>query len=213
MDTLAWLKLLKQERAIAVIRISDWTLGLPMAQAVHAGGMNLIEVTWNSDRPAQLLTQLRSALPNCIIGAGTIKTPIDCQAAIDAGAQFIVSPGLQMQVLAQAIAAHIPIVPGAMTPTEILTAWQAGASCVKVFPIHLIGGPAFIRSIRDPLGEIPLLPTGGVTLDNAAALCHAGAIAVGLGSDLFPKSAIASSQWQIIQQQAETLISRLKADG
>jgi 2-dehydro-3-deoxyphosphogluconate aldolase/(4S)-4-hydroxy-2-oxoglutarate aldolase len=213
MDVIAWLKLLKQERAIAVIRINDWALGLPMAQAVHAGGMNLIEVTWNSDRPAQLLTQLRSALPNCIIGAGTVKTPMDCQTAIAAGAQFIVSPGLQTQVLAQAIAAQIPIVPGAMTPTEILTAWQAGASCIKVFPIHLVGGPAFLRSIRDPLGEIPLLPTGGVTLDNAAALLQAGAIAVGLGSDLFPKSAIASSQWQIIQQQAETLISRLKADG
>jgi 2-dehydro-3-deoxyphosphogluconate aldolase / (4S)-4-hydroxy-2-oxoglutarate aldolase len=210
MDQSAWLTQLQQNRAIAVVRSPDFATGMAMAQAVYAGGMKLIEITWNSDRPIQLVETLRQQLPDAIIGAGTVTRPDQLRQAIAAGAAYIVSPGLQRQVLDGAIAAGMPVIPGATTPTEILTAWQLGATCVKVFPVHLMGGARYIKSLRDPLDDIPLMPTGGVTLDNAADLIAAGAIAVGLAGDLFPPAAIAKGQWDVVAHQAQTLMHRLK---
>jgi 2-dehydro-3-deoxyphosphogluconate aldolase/(4S)-4-hydroxy-2-oxoglutarate aldolase len=105
----------------------------------------------------------------------------------------------------------LPVVPGALTPNEIMMAWQAGATAVKVFPISTAGGPAYIRNLQGPLSHIPLLPTGGVTLENAAALIEAGAIGVGLSSSLFPKSAIAQENWQSITHLASQLLQSLQS--
>lgn len=209
MSNQSWLTLLQQHRSIAVIRSPYLSLGYQMAQAVAAGGMSLIEITWNSDRPAELISQLRKELAHCTIGAGTLLNQEQLQQAIDAGAQFLFSPHTEITLIKAAVAADVPIVPGALSPTEIVTAWQAGASCVKVFPIEAVGGTAYLRCLQGPLGHIPLIPTGGVTLDNAKDFIKAGAIAVGLSGDLFPQSLVAAQDWEAIAQRAKTLKEEL----
>jgi 2-dehydro-3-deoxyphosphogluconate aldolase / (4S)-4-hydroxy-2-oxoglutarate aldolase len=206
-----WLTLLQAHRAIAVIRTDEPDLGDGMAQAVAAGGLRLIEITWNSHQPATLVEQLRQTLPHCTIGAGTLLTENDVKEAIAAGAEFLFTPHHAPKLIHLAQNAEIPIVPGALTPTEIVHAWQAGANSVKVFPAESLGGSRYIRSLQGPLGQIPLIPTGGVTIDNAAEFIQAGAIAVGLSGQLFPTSALAQKNWDLITHQAQRLTQALTA--
>ncbi len=206
-----WLTLLQQHRAIAVIRASQMEIGHQLARSVAAGGMQLIEITWNSDRAPELIAQLRSALPACIVGTGTLLSADDLQRALAAGAQFLFTPHTDAAMIRAAVAAGVPIVPGALSPTEIVAAWQAGASAVKVFPISAVGGASYIKSLQGPLGHIPLIPTGGVTLENAKEFISAGAIAVGLAGELFPKALVAAENWLAIAQRAQTLVQRLAA--
>ena len=207
-----WLSQLKQHRAIAVVRATDWQIGRQMAQAVAAGGMKLIEVTWNSDRAAALIAQLRSELPDCLIGTGTLLNRDHVQTAIAAGAQFLFTPHVDVGLIQLALDREVPMVPGALSPTEIVTAWQAGASSVKVFPVQSLGGPDYIRNLQGPLGQIPLIPTGGVTIANAKTFLEAGAIAVGLAGHLFSRSAIATGDWDAIAAQARQLRQQLTAE-
>ena len=200
-----WISLLQKYQAIAVIRYPKLEIGLNMAQAVAAGGIILIEITWNSDQPELLVSKLRHSLPECIIGAGTILTLPQLNQAIAAGAQFIFSPHLDTTLIRAAIAAEIPIIPGALTPTEIVTAWHSGASCVKVFPIQGMGGVTYLKSLQSPLGQIPLIPTGGVTIENALDFIQAGAVAVGLSGNLFPSQLVANHDWQEITARAKLL--------
>ncbi|WP_044107650.1 bifunctional 4-hydroxy-2-oxoglutarate aldolase/2-dehydro-3-deoxy-phosphogluconate aldolase [cyanobacterium endosymbiont of Epithemia turgida] len=209
-SSLAWQDLLRQHRAIAVIRTNDLNLGLEMAKAVSAGGIRLIEITWNSERPVHLIRQICEQLPNCTIGTGTVLNLEQLQEAIAAKVQFCFTPHVNPTLIQTAINADIPMIPGALSPTEITTAWQLGASCVKVFPVQAIGGVSYIKGLQGPLRFIPLIPTGGVTLDNAAAFIKAGAIAVGLSSQLFPKNAIDNKNWEVITQKAQILLQQLK---
>lgn len=209
MSNSSWLTVLQQTRSIAVIRTTKIEQGRQMAQAVAAGGMQLIEITWNSDRPAELIEQLRTELPNCIIGTGTLLTLDQQKEALAAGAQFLFTPHVDPVMISLARERGIPIIPGALTPTEIVTAWQAGASCVKVFPIQAVGGASYIKSLQAPLGNIPLIPTGGVTLENAKEFIAAGAIAVGLSGQLFPPQLVESGNWEAIAQLSQNLIQQL----
>ncbi len=198
-----------QHRAIAVIRAPDFDRGLDMARSVAAGGLKLIEITWNSDRPAQLLAQLREELPDCILGSGTIVTRDQLTESVSAGAQFIFSPHTDPALIYQANRLEIPIVPGALTPTEIVQAWQAGASSVKVFPINAMGGVSYLQSLRAPLDGIPLIPTGGVTVENSAELIQSGAIAVGLSSELFVPKLVRDRDWNALTDRTQRLINQL----
>ena len=204
-----WLQQLQRDRLIAVIRSPDWKLGQQMARGAIAGGINFIEIAWNSDRPALLIEKLRQEFPHCSIGVGTILAAQQLAEAIAAGAQFIFSPHTDRQLIQKAIDVEIPVIPGALTPTEIITAWQAGATCVKVFPIQTVGGANYLKAIQAPLANIPLIPTGGVTLENSVELIQAGAIAVGLSSQLFPPSFIQTENWPAIAQRAQTLKERM----
>ena len=181
-----------------------------MAQAVAAGGLRQIEITWNSAQAALLIEELRLRLPQCQIGAGTLLTVEDVKTAIAAGAQFLFSPHTEPQLIETAVAQSVPVIPGALSPTEIVTAWQAGATCVKVFPVQSLGGAAYIRNLQGPLEDIPLIPTGGVTLENVAELLQAGAIAVGLSSSLFPKTALQQQSWAQITDRTQALIQQLQ---
>jgi 2-dehydro-3-deoxyphosphogluconate aldolase / (4S)-4-hydroxy-2-oxoglutarate aldolase len=201
-----WIKLLEIHRAIAVIRADDLARGLKMAQVVAAGGIRLIEVTWNSPNPAQLITQLRERLPDCRIGVGTILAPDELREAIAAGAEYAFMPYCDRAVMDYALHREIPIIPGALTPTEIMNAWQMGATCIKVFPVQSLGGATYIKSLRDPLGDLPLIPTGGVSVENARSLIDAGALAVGLAGNLFPKEAMRDGDWDLVRAQAEKLV-------
>jgi 2-dehydro-3-deoxyphosphogluconate aldolase/(4S)-4-hydroxy-2-oxoglutarate aldolase len=205
----SWLSLVQQYRAIAVIRAPDLALGYKMAKAAASGGMRLIEITWNTDQPAELISQLRSEFPWCQVGTGTLLNLDQLQQAIAAGAQFLFTPHIDPVLIQAAIEAGIPIVPGALTTTEIVTAWNAGASCVKVFPIQTVGGVEYIRSLKPVLSNIPLIPTGGVTVANANKFLEAGAIAVGLAGDLFPQPLVAAEDWEAIAQRTSTLMQQL----
>ncbi|MEA5580776.1 bifunctional 4-hydroxy-2-oxoglutarate aldolase/2-dehydro-3-deoxy-phosphogluconate aldolase [Nodularia harveyana UHCC-0300] len=204
-----WLSQLQQHRAIAVIRASDIQLAANMARAAAAGGMGLIEITWNCDLPGKLISQLRGELPNCIIGTGTLLNVEELQEAIASGAQFLFTPHVDTAMIQAAVAQGIPIIPGALTPTEIITAWNHGASCVKVFPVQGVGGVNYIKSLQGPLSTIPLIPTGGVTIENAQEFIAAGAIAVGLSGQLFPERLVKAENWRAIASQAHELKQRL----
>lgn len=207
----SWLSLIKQHRAIAVIRAPQLATGRHMAQAVAAGGLRLIEITWNSDQAPELIRQLRSELPNCIIGAGTLLDLSQMQQAIAAGAKFLFTPYVDPALIHVAGESKIPIIPGALSPTEIVTAWQIGASSVKVFPIQAVGGADYIQSLQGPLGHIPLIPTGGVTLENAKEFIDAGAIGIGLAGSLFTKRDLEIENWSAIAERAHRLTQCLKS--
>ncbi len=209
MERDAFLTLLRQHRAIAVIRAPSIELGLHLATAAEAGGIRLIEITWDSTNPEDLVNKLRHQLPHCTVGIGTALSPADIKAAEAAGAQFCFCPHTDPVLIDLAQAMAIPIVPGALTPNEIVTAWQAGAAAVKVFPVGAMGGASYVRAVRRPLGHIPLVPTGGVTVENAGEMIAAGAIAVGLSTALFPKSLVAEQNWGAIAQISAGLFSRL----
>ena len=205
----SWLKLLKQHRVIAVIRASDCVRGQRMAQAANCAGIRLIEITWNSVHAAELIATLRHDLPDCIVGTGTVLDQVMLNDALTAGAQFVFSPHVNLHLIRAAVEQDIPIIPGALTPTEIITAWQAGAYSVKVFPVSAVGGTRYIQSLQGPLKQIPLIPTGGVTVHNAKAFLDAGAIAVGISSHLFPNPLVESGNWDMITHRAMSLMASL----
>lgn len=211
MSEQSWIQLLQQQRAIAVIRADNIRLGQEMAQAVASGGINLIEITGNSARAFDLINQLRQELPNCTIGTGTLLNVQAIKEAIAAGAEFIFTPHVNQEMIQTALKLEVPMIPGALSPTEIVTAWQAGASCVKVFPIQSVGGVNYIKNLQGPLGNIPLIPTGGVTIENAKDFLNAGAIAVGISGSLFPKQLVADRNWEAIRCLATRL--RTTVDG
>ena len=207
----SWLQTLRSHKAIAVIRSPSLEMGLAMAQAVAKGGIRLIEITWNSEQPQELIYRLRSTLPHCLIGAGTILTLVQLQEAIACGSQFLFSPCFNPTLLDTSVNHYgVPFVPGVLSPTEIVNAWQAGATTVKVFPIQSVGGAKYLKSLQDPLGHIPLIPTGGVTIDNAPAMLEAGAIAVGLSSNLFPGSLLKDRNWQGITERTRDFVQILQ---
>jgi 2-dehydro-3-deoxyphosphogluconate aldolase / (4S)-4-hydroxy-2-oxoglutarate aldolase len=155
-----------------------------VAEALVQAGMNCLELTLTVPGALRLLPALRAALPEHVaLGVGTVTTAAEAEAAAAAGAAFLVCPALSPEVMAFATAQGLPCYPGAWTPTEVLSAWQAGATAVKLFPAAT-GGPAHLRRIRDPLPQVPLMPTGGVAIDQVSQYIAAGALAVGMGSPL-----------------------------
>ena len=205
-----WLQLLEKNRAIAIIRCSEINLARHMAHAVAKGGMNLIEITWNSDRPGDLIKELRRDLPHCNIGVGTILNVSQLNDAVVAGAQFAFSPHFEQNLLKLALDNYeIPYVPGTFSPSEIIQAWQQGVTAVKVFPIKSLGGIEYIRCLQGPLNQIPMIPTGGVTLENAPLMIKAGAISVGISSGLFSDQGTINQDWKNITTKTKKLLHEL----
>ncbi|MEM7725478.1 MAG: bifunctional 4-hydroxy-2-oxoglutarate aldolase/2-dehydro-3-deoxy-phosphogluconate aldolase [Cyanobacteria bacterium P01_A01_bin.45] len=210
--SLSWLEIVKKHQAIAVIRADEIETARNMALAVAEGGIKLIEITWNSDQPGKLISQLRVELPDCIIGTGTLLNQEHMKNAIASGAEFLFTPHVDPSMIQIAKNNQIPVIPGALTPTEIVTAWHGGATCVKVFPVKSVGGAEYIKSLKAPLGHIPLIPTGGISYTSALEFLKAGAIAVGLSSDLFPKSLVESKNWCAISHRATKLIKEIQKE-
>ena len=204
-----WLAKLQKYRLIAVIRSPSWQLGERMAIAMAEAGVKLIEITWNSDQPNRLVSRLREQLPECDIGAGTITDAKQLTLALDSGVQFIFTPHFEPSLLTIAHQGQIPLIPGAMSPTEIVKAFQAGAIAVKVFPIRPLGGIEYLRCLQAPLSQIPLIPTGGIKLDQTLAFIQAGATAVGLSNDLFPPDLVEKQHWQIISERVAAVQQQL----
>ena len=175
---------------VAVLRADTEGEALALAEALVAGGVDVLELTMTVPGALSLLPRLRRQYPHLLLGVGTVLDPETARQSIVEGAQFVVSPGLNVGTVEVCRHEAVAVIPGALTPTEIVTAWQAGADAVKVFPADAMGGAPYLRSLRGPLPEVPLIPTGGVSLATARAYLEAGAVALGVGGDLVDAAAI-----------------------
>ena len=199
------------EGLIPVIRVASASEAIDVANAIKEGGVSLIEITMSVQGAIDVIKELTGKYKDEIImGAGTVLDPETGRAALLAGAQFIVSPTLNLHIIKLAHRYRAVVVPGAMTPTEILTAWNAGADMVKVFPAAQLGGPAYIKALRGPLPQILLVPTGGVNLQNAGAFIQAGAAALGAGGELVDKKAVKEKKFSIITENARAFIKAIR---
>jgi len=199
------------EGLIPVIRVASASEAIDVANAIKEGGVSLIEITMSVQGAIDVIKELTGKYKDEIImGAGTVLDPETGRAALLAGAQFIVSPTLNLDLIQLAHRYSAVVIPGAMTPTEILTAWNAGADMVKVFPAAQLGGPAYIKALRGPLPQILLVPTGGVNLQNAGAFIEAGASALGAGGELVDKKAVKEKQFSVITENARAFIKAIR---
>jgi 2-dehydro-3-deoxyphosphogluconate aldolase/(4S)-4-hydroxy-2-oxoglutarate aldolase len=170
---------------VAILRASDAGRFLDVGRVLYEAGVRGIEVTLTSEGALEAFGRLREELPgDALLGVGTVRSVADAELAAAAGAGYLVAPDLRPEVVGWAVERGLPVVPGALTPTEVAAAWAAGATAVKVFPVSAVGGPAYVKAVRAPLPEVPLVPTGGVGIDDIGAYLDAGAAAVGLGSPL-----------------------------
>lgn len=206
----SWLSLLQQHRIIAVIRADNVVTAREMALAAAAGGIKLLEIAWNTDRAESLIPKLQQELPDCKIGAGTVLDIESAERAIACGCSFLFTPHTDPALIAKGLENGIPVVAGALTPTEIINAWQAGATAVKVFPIKIVGGIDYLQCLQPVLRDIPLIPTGGITIQNADKFLGAGAIAVAISNDLFTSEVITNSDWTEIITRSQMLIKKVQ---
>lgn len=189
-----------------VVRLPSLDQAVPLVRALLAGGVTAIEPTMTSPGALDVLPRLLAEIPafgagEAVLGMGSVTSPEQAAAAIAAGAQFIVSPALDLPTVEYCVAQNVPVMPGALTPSEIQTAWKAGAAVVKVFPARLFG-PGYFKDVLAPLPHLRLMPTGGVDLSNAADFVAAGAVAVGVGSALVDKKLMDAGAWDEITRRA-----------
>ena len=196
---------------VAVIRMKESDKLRAVVDALAEGGLRALEITMTVPRAIELIADINRTLPSgFILGAGTVIDADTARRAIDAGAQFLVSPVFRPDVITAGHAQDVPVMPGCFTPTEILNAWEAGADVVKVFPATALG-PGYLKDVRAPLPHVKLMPTGGVTVDNAGDWIRAGAVAVGVGSALLDAKAIASGLLGPITDNARRIVENVRA--
>ncbi len=201
---------IEQMRVVAVIRLRDPGKLRAVVDALAAGGVRALEVTMTVPNAVALIREIAPSLPpGFLLGAGTVTDPDTAAAVIDAGAQFVVGPVFRPDVIRACHQRDIAVMPGCFSPTEILAAHDAGADIVKVFPATMLG-PQFIKDVRAPLPQVKLMPTGGVTLDNAGDWIRAGAVAVGVGSALVDAKAIESGDFDAITNNARRLVANVR---
>jgi 2-dehydro-3-deoxyphosphogluconate aldolase/(4S)-4-hydroxy-2-oxoglutarate aldolase len=199
------------EGLVPVVRVSSAQEAIDVADAIKEGGVSFIEITMSVQGAIEVIRELTQKYKDKIImGAGTVLDPETGRAALLAGAQFIVSPTLNLDLIHLAHRYSAVVIPGTMTPTEILTAWNAGADLVKVFPAAQVGGPEYIKALRGPLPQILLVPTGGVNLQNAGAFIRAGATALGAGGELVDKKAVKEKKFNIITENTRAFLKAIK---
>jgi len=199
------------EGLIPVIRVTSAQEAIDVADAIKEGGVTSIEITMSVQGAIDVIRDLTKKYKDEIVmGAGTVLDPETGRAALLAGAQFIVSPILNLDLIQLAHRYSAVVIPGAMTPTEILTAWNAGADMVKVFPAAQLGGPEYIKALRGPLPQILLVPTGGVNLQNAGAFIKAGCVALGAGGELVDKKAVKEKKFNILTENARAFLKAIR---
>ncbi len=192
---------------VAIVRLDDLSAAVPLAAALAAGGVRAVEYTFTNRTAARAIEAARAELDGAaLVGAGTVLDAETARTAILAGAQFVVTPTVALPVIELCNRYGIPTVIGAFTPTEILTAWQAGADFVKVFPASA-GGPRYLKDVRGPLPQVRLIPTGGVGPDNAADFIRAGASALGVGGNLVDPKLVAAADWATVSERARALVN------
>jgi 2-dehydro-3-deoxyphosphogluconate aldolase / (4S)-4-hydroxy-2-oxoglutarate aldolase len=192
---------------IPVLRAKSIAQGRAVVDAMVAGGVTVVEVTMTVPGAIDLLKELKKVYgPELLLGSGTVTTADQAQATIDAGAEFVVSPSLHPEVIAKTKANKKTSCPGALTPTEVISAWDSGADYVKIFPCSAVGGASYLKSLLAPFPHLKLIPTGGVTLETAASFIKAGARALGVGSDLVNLAAVDAGNAETITETARAYL-------
>ncbi|HSY35243.1 MAG TPA: bifunctional 4-hydroxy-2-oxoglutarate aldolase/2-dehydro-3-deoxy-phosphogluconate aldolase [Acidobacteriaceae bacterium] len=202
MEKAAVLQRLAETGLVPVLRAASVEKALALAEAVAAGGVDVLEVTMTIPGAVEVIARLVKERPEILVGAGTVLDPETAERCIGAGAQFVVSPALNLKTIALCRRLSIAVLPGALTPTEIVTAWEAGADVVKVFPAGAMGGAKYLVSLKGPLPQIEMIPTGGVSLATAKEFLEAGAFALGVGSDLVDAKAMAAGKPEVVTETA-----------
>lgn len=184
-----------EKKIVAIIRAQSSTSLLKVVQALKEGGIECIEVTMTTPGALKTLEEVRNKMEGVLFGAGTVLDPETARLCILSGAQFLVTPSLNFATIEMAHRYDVPIIPGAMTPSEILSAWEKGAEVVKVFPASSLG-PQYIKELKGPFPHIKLCPTGGINLDNLRSFLQAGATCVGVGGSLVKSQLIQEEKWE-----------------
>ena len=192
------------------IRTSSAEDGRFAAEAIAQGGIPIVEITMTVPKAIEVISDMVRNSPNVIVGAGTVLDLETAQRCLAAGAGFLTSPGLNLKVVEFAVKENVLIIAGAMTPTEVIDAWQAGSELVKVFPCAPIGGPAYIRALKGPFPLVPIIAAGGVNQETAADFILAGAAALGIGGRLIPKTAVENRQPEQISELARRFLRIVK---
>ncbi len=197
---------------IPVVRAESADIAMRAIDAIKEGGISVLEITMTVPGAIRVIEEVaRRFGEDAIVGAGTVLDAETARACILAGAQFIVSPALDLDTISCCRRYSIPVMPGAMTPSEVVTAWKAGADFVKVFPANAVGGASYIKALKAPLPQVELVPTGGVSLKTAADFIKAGAAALGVGADLVDTAALRSGEDKVISARAKQFIEIVKS--
>ena len=192
---------------IPVVRAESADQAMLAVEAIKLGGVDVLEVTMTVPGAIGVIEKLAATYGSeAVIGAGTVLDPVTARACVEAGAQFIVSPALNEDTIAFCQGQNIAVFPGALTPTEVVRAWNAGADAVKVFPAGAVGGASYLKALKAPLPQIELVPTGGVSLKTAADFIKAGAMALGVGADLVDPKALRDGNESLITERARQFL-------
>lgn len=195
---------------VPILRKVPYKKSAAIVKALVDGGVRFIEVTMETDRAEDIIAETVEAYGSQIlVGAGTVLSIDDCSRSIEAGAQFIVTPTLDEEIVQFAVKKEVPIIPGVFTPSEMQRAVNLGASMVKLFPSSVLG-PAFIKDVKGPLGHIQIMTTGGITLDTAKNYLEAGAIAIGAGSALLRNDLIEAEDWEGLAKETRLWLEKLE---
>lgn len=212
MPTQSVLDGLLETGVVAIVRMDSSESLVRVAEAIAAGGVRHIEFTMTTPGALRTLEEVTARYGDDVVfGAGTVLDPETARAAILAGARFIVAPNLNPAVIGLCNRYGVVSMPGALTPTEILQAWEAGAGVVKVFPASALGGPEYISAVRAPLPQVRLAPVGGVDLENVSAYIRAGAACVGVGSSLVSNRLVAGGDWAALTERARGFVEGVRA--
>lgn len=196
---------------VPVVRASSPREARMAADAVCEGGIPIVEITMTVPGAVDVIRELtKSACSDVLVGAGTVLNVDAARRCLDAGAQFLVSPGLNLEVVKLVGGERRLMMAGALTPTEVITAWEAGSDFVKVFPCGQVGGAKYIKALKGPLPQVPLVPTGGVNLHTAAEFIEAGAAALGVGGELVQAEALKAGKPEIIVEHARKFLAVVK---
>lgn len=207
MDKQQVLALIRRQGVVPVIRAESAAEATRAIEAIRAGGVSVLEITMTVPGAVRLIEEVAGQVgEEAVVGAGTVLDPETARACILAGARFVVSPALDVATIACCRRYGVAVLPGALTPTEVLAAWQAGADMVKVFPAGALGGASYIKALRAPLPQVELVPTGGVSLQTAADFIRAGAAALGVGADLVDLKALRSGKPEVLTERARQFV-------
>ena len=198
-----------KKRMIAILRLEHYDQALEIAEALLAGGISILEITLTGRGAHEAISIIRRTTSDRVrVGVGTVLHPQEVKEAVDAGAEFVVTPVLRTSIVKACQSLQVPVICGALTPTEALTAYEAGADLIKIFPARF-GGPAYLRDLLGPLPQLRLVPTGGVSVENAHAYIEAGAVAVAAGGNLVSSQAVANEDWVTISANARAYVEAL----
>lgn len=196
---------------VPVVRASSSDEAMKVIEAIKAGGVNVLEITMTVPGAVRVIEKIADKYGDeVLVGAGTVLDPETARTCLLAGAQFIVSPALNLDTIALCHRYSAPIMPGVLTPTEVVTAWSAGADLVKVFPCGSVGGASYIKNLKGPFPQIKMIPTGGVSLKTAQDFIRAGASALGVGTDLVDVEAIREGNPQVVTERAVQFVELVR---